>query len=319
MTFLRKYRAYTSPVDIIALIFSSFVLILAIVFHSSVNWQSVCINILFAYVSILLVIYLTANYNSGLMRSIHVFYIMPIVFLIFKTVEKVSFALHGKDYDDVLIALDRMLFGVDPTVWLYGHIKLQPIVVEILQICYFSYYLLFILLAVELYLRRRSHSEGGVHDDEVEDYRFTVVYGFFLSYIGYLSLPAIGPRFTLHDFSSLPVELPGLWLTESLRYLINIGENINTLMPVSEIVKHVTRDVFPSGHTQLTVITMILAFRYRARSRWIISLLGCGLVISTVLLRYHYVIDVIAGLVFAVLTIATSDRIRRYISRLLMR
>ena len=35
---------------------------------------------------------------------------------------------------------------------------------------------------------------------------FTCVFGFYLSYLGYFALPAVGPRYTLHDFNSLDAE-----------------------------------------------------------------------------------------------------------------
>ncbi|HET9130693.1 MAG TPA: phosphatase PAP2 family protein, partial [Terriglobia bacterium] len=68
-------------------------------------------------------------------------------------------------------------------------------------------------------------------------------------------------------------------------------------------------DVFPSGHTQLTLVCTYLAFHYRLRSRWLIAVLATLLIIGTVYLRYHYVVDLLGGVLFFVLTIWTGNKI----------
>lgn len=128
-------------------------------------------------------------------------------------------------------------------------------------------------------------------------------------------LPSVGPRFTLHEFSQLPMEMPGLWMTDFFRYLIDSGENISKTMTSAEAMKYVTRDAFPSGHTMMTFITMLLAIKYKTRSRWIINFFGIGLIFATVLLRYHYVIDVLAGLIFALIALYTAP----FVTRILLR
>ena len=126
----------------------------------------------------------------------------------------------------------------------------------------------------------------------------TVLLAFYLSYVGYVAVPAIGPRFTLHDFAKKDAELPGVFAATTIRGWLNLGESISPGMPNPELT--VQRDCFPSGHTQITLLVMFLAFRYRARTRWFLAPVGTLLVIATVYLRYHYVIDVAAGILFAI-------------------
>jgi membrane-associated phospholipid phosphatase len=61
----------------------------------------------------------------------------------------------------------------------------------------------------------------------------------------------------------------------------------------------ITRDCFPSGHTELTVLVLYYARKFDRRIFWWLLPFGIGIVLSTVYLRYHYVIDVIAGAVLA--------------------
>jgi len=200
-------------------------------------------------------------------------------------------AIHPVDYDGLFIAVDKWLFGVNPTQWImqFAH----PILTEIFQIAYFSYYILFIILGVELY-RRYTIKDF--------DYgAFLIVYGFYLSYLGYFLLPAIGPRFTLHDFYAINEELPGLFLTSWMRDFINAGESISFSM--ADAAGLVQRDVFPSGHTQLTLIVVYLSHKFKLRTRWIITAITGLLIIGTIYLRYHYVVDLFGGVLFFMFTI----------------
>jgi membrane-associated phospholipid phosphatase len=109
--------------------------------------------------------------------------------------------------------------------------------------------------------------------------------------------------------------LPGFYLTDVFRYILNSGENIDKTMPMTTILTNVTRDAFPSGHVDITVLTMLLAFKFKARIRWVILVLGLSLIFSTVYLRYHYVIDVIGGALFAIVTLYTWEFVESKVMR----
>ena len=227
-------------------------------------------------------------------RAIRVFrdwYLVPLILVVYTQASSIAHPIHGRDYDATLIAIDRMIFGTDPTVWIAQFAR--PVITEILQIAYSSYYLFFIALFFELY--RRSEL-GDFHRGA-----FLVVYGFYLSYIGYLLFPAVGPRFHLHDFFATDIELPGLLLTPYLREIINAGGG----MPAgtTDPLMFVHRDAFPSGHTQLTLVAMYIAFTTGTKIRWWLFVVGSLLIISTIYMRYHYVVDLMAGLCFFVFTI----------------
>ena len=136
-----------------------------------------------------------------------------------------------------------------------------------------------------------------------------MILGFFLSYFGYMLFPAVGPRFTLHDFDMMNKELPGAWLAIWIRDFLNTGESIprNAVNAIAVA----QRDVFPSGHTQMTLVTIILAFRYKVKCRHIIALTGVLLIISTVYLRYHYVVDIIGGIIFVWPTLWLAPKLFR--------
>jgi membrane-associated phospholipid phosphatase len=87
------------------------------------------------------------------------------------------------------------------------------------------------------------------------------------------------------------------------------GEAVQLIRRMLDRAEGVTRDCFPSGHTELTMLVLYCAWRFERRAFWIMVPPACVLVISTVYLRYHYVIDVIAGAVVAVAIMALADRL----------
>jgi len=242
-----------------------------------------------------------------LLRFLHDWYPVAAIFLIFKEVYVVIETVGRPDIDTALINLHRAIFGADPTVWI-SRFSL-PVLTEILQIAYVSYYLLMITLAAELYLRKNYEKFAyGI---------FAFTYGFMLSYLGYILFPAVGPRFTLHAFNSIETELPGLYVTDFLRQFINAGESIPN--GVANPIAVAQRDAFPSGHTQMIVMVMYFASKYRLKSRFVLYAMGTLLIISTVYLRYHYVVDLIAGVFFMAFTVWTAPTLYKGWERLRLR
>ena len=181
----------------------------------------------------------------------------------------------------------------------------SPWLTEILQIAYTLFYVLFLLIGMELYRRNNK--------DLFHFFMFTCVYGFYLSYIGYFFLPAVGPRFTLHDFSALNRDLPGVFLTPYLRWFVNFGGSVPMGVPNGAAIAGTQRDVFPSGHTMMTLVLIYLSMRFRIRLRWFIAITGTLLIIATVYERYHYVVDLIGGSAFMVVCVVTAPPLYRSI------
>ncbi len=293
-----RFRSLLTPLDFVSISFLAFLTCLNVVFASRVvYWLEISlVNILVSTLVIMLA-WAAEKKKTKLLIGLHRWYCYPIVLFVFKELHLMVRPIHPIDYDKLFISMDRWMLGVNPTEWLYQFS--HPVLTEILQIGYFSYYLLFIILGVEIYRRFPIK--------EFDHAAFMIVYGFYLSYMGYFLLPAVGPRFILHEFSKINIELPGLFLTETLRAIIDAGESIPRNIP--NPVEFVQRDVFPSGHTQLTLIVLVQAFQRRLNSRWLLLTLGTLLIIGTVYLRYHYVVDVGAGVMFCWATLWTGGRI----------
>lgn len=284
--------------DIATIIFLIALSLLNIIFAAVIPQWFVLAGCNVLFVCLIPILALRAKETrSRLIRYIRDWYPVPMIFYVFKETYLMVHPIHPQDYDWLLINVDRWMFGGDPTRWLsmFAH----PLVTEILQISYASYYLILLSVFFELSFEKR-HTEYFLGS-------FLVIYAFYLSYIGYFLLPAVGPRFTLHDFHSLDESLPGIWLTSPLRDFVNAGESIPR--NASNAIDYAQRDAFPSGHTQLTLTILYIAFTNHLKSRWVLLVAGSLLIISTVYLRYHYVIDVIAGVIFFLFTIWSGKKI----------
>ena len=313
-----KYLRSLRPADTLIIAFALLLSVIVLVFltlhsnervsddvirvkHFSIQgWPwLISINLLFA-IGIVALSYAASTTTSRLIRVIHDWYPAPVIFLSFKEIYVIIQSLGRPDMDATLIAIDRWIFGTDPTAWIFRFAT--PTLTEILQIAYASFYLLMILTGLEPYLRKERETFSFVI--------FTFLWGFFLSYIGYLFVPGVGPRFTLHNFSALDAELPGVFCTSAIRDFINAGESIPTGAPYALALAQ--RDVFPSGHTEMTLIVMYLATKLKLRTRPFLYVFGSLLILATVYLRYHYVIDLIAGAALMAFTVWSAPKLWKW-------
>jgi len=128
---------------------------------------------------------------------------------------------------------------------------------------------------------------------------FLLALGFLASYLGYLAVPARGPRFLLADLQHVP--LRGRWLFDSMQTTLNQLEKENY-------------DCFPSGHTELTILACWLSRRISHRLFWVYFLYTLCIVFATVYLRYHYTVDLLAGVVVALVLILAAPALYRGLS-----
>lgn len=303
---MKRFSFFTSA-DAITFLFIIFLTLIEVIFARTIqNW----FFYLVLNASLCTFIILSARHvhtyrekSNDFIAAAHDWYLVPSILFIYTQASSINHSIHQRDYDDILIAADRFIFHTDPTQWIYQFA--HPFVTEILQIAYSSYYLFFVALFFELY--RRTNKTDFIFGSMM------VVYGFYLSYIGYLLFPAVGPRFTLHNFFSTDVELPGIFLTDFLRIIVNSGGGVPAGVP--NPIEFVHRDAFPSGHTQLTLVALYIAFSSKTKIRWWLFVGGSLLIISTIYMRYHYVIDVIAGVGFFFFTIWSGKKINTWWTR----
>lgn len=222
---------------------------------------------------------------------LHLAFTVAMVLILFNSMGAlISGARPGISFDDWLIKTDYLIFGAHPTVWTERLIN--PFLTAVLQLAYISYYFMPISLGITLIAKQRRA--------EFEKALFGIVLCFYLSYIGYLLVPAIGPRFTLNG-----IQTTGL---EAGPFITWIQETLNSL-------EHNKTDAFPSGHTAIALVTLYYSLTFREKMLSAVLLPAAfALIVSTVYLRYHYVVDVIAGIALAGATIALAPKLDHWLS-----
>ena len=231
------------------------------------------------------------------------FYILPVGYMLYSQIHNYIPLINPNNFDTILATWDYALFGVNPTEWIYRFA--HPILTEYFQIWYNFFQLLLIVPAVSLYRQNRM--------PEFRIYSMTILFAFYFSYLCYFAMPAIGPRFEVHDFYAIDRELPGLFITEPFRDLINAGNNIQSSM--EDPYEFVNRDCMPSGHTMLSVLAILMVWRLRTRWRKLVTIGGISIIISTVYLRYHYVVDLMAGITLALCVFFIYEKLAEWWNR----
>jgi membrane-associated phospholipid phosphatase len=281
-----------APIQGLTFFFLIGLIILTLVFHGQIPlWHS----LLFRYtilLGLLFVLKLSWDRKATGKAGTFLHHFSPILFIILIYESLGDLIQHLQpDVDPRLIQIDLSIFGVQPTLWMEQWIV--PWFTDILSLAYLSYYFIPVVLIVVLYLRDRTV--------ELDRSIFVLVFGYYVSFIGYILFPAIGPRYALTHLYSVPLE--GSFITDFVRDTLNALE-------------HNKRDCMPSGHTQIVLIALYLAHRHEKFLFYLFLPIICALILSTIYLRYHYVIDLLVGIALAILCMILGPLLHRWWSNL---
>ncbi|MCS6900520.1 MAG: phosphatase PAP2 family protein [Myxococcales bacterium] len=182
--------------------------------------------------------------------------------------------------DDMLLRLDTALFGVAPSLWLDGLIT--PGRTEWFAFFYFSYFLILAIHVLPiLFLERRS--------TVAQHFAVGMLGVFAVGQATYFLLPGYGPYH--HMEGQFQNALPGgFWMDTVWRTVQSGGAML---------------DIFPSLHTAGPLFIALFSFQHRAlqpfRYTWpIAAFFSVNIIGATLYLRWHYAVDVLAGVMLAV-------------------
>ncbi len=202
--------------------------------------------------------------------------IYPILFLfgLFETFYMLIPYYNTNRYDLLMTQIDLLLLGCYPTVWIERFIN--PFLTEVMYLLYVVYFPMPLILVGWLYNKDML--------PQVQESFMVFFLCYYTAYIAYFFVPVEGPRYFLENLHT--VRLDDVFLAEKIRSIIDFFEP-NKL------------DCFPSLHSAILSVTMLLSYRHARKLFWYFQPLAVGIMISLVYCRYHYVIDIIAGLVLA--------------------
>jgi membrane-associated phospholipid phosphatase len=217
-------------------------------------------------------------------------YPLPYVALCYRELSVVIGSIRGTSFDATLAAWDLAIWRCHPTVWLE---RIQsPVLTELMQLAYSLFVPSLLIVAVIFWIQKRF--------EEFRSYAFLLTIGFLASYVGYLLVPVRGPRFFLASLQTQP--LHGLWLFQSVRTALDVLESAHY-------------DCFPSGHVQMTVLAWWSSRRISGRLAGVFAAYTGCVILATTYLRYHYTVDVMAGLAVASAILIVAPHLERKLNR----
>lgn len=217
--------------------------------------------------------------TSGLGKIFRLAYPLIYLFVIFETFYMILPFLNLHRYDEILANIDYNMLGVHPTVWIEQWNR--PWLTDLFYSLYIFYFPMPLFILVWLY-RQKLFIEL---DKSIWVYLLT----YYGAYIGYFIFPAAGPRFYEPLMALQQTDLNGVVLAVPIKTIINFLEP-NKL------------DAFPSLHAAISLTTLLLMGKYNKKMFWTFLPIITGIMIALVYCRYHYVIDMIAGIAWSIIT-----------------
>ncbi len=206
---------------------------------------------------------------------------VPVIPFIYLNLGALIPVVNSSIEDPRLLQWDRRILGPEVQSALYA-LPMPWWAADLLTLAYSTFFFLPLVLFVALAVRR---------DPNLPRITGALVFTFLLSYAGYFVVPAHGPRAEVAQarYETLPEGVVGA----PVRELLDNWERTKT-------------DAFPSGHTMVTLAVLFFA-RRRLRPLYHVLLpVGALLIAATVLLTYHYVVDVLAAVPLTAVALVLS-------------
>lgn len=200
--------------------------------------------------------------------------------------------------DLVFQRLDERIFGFAPA-FRFMAVFPYPVVSELFYAAYFSYYLMVVGVGLALFMRRRT---------EFQHYLSVVSFAFYVCYLVYIFLPVVGPRIFYPSLVEIVLpagDIPPV--VPEFPAAVQAGPFFKLMATIYRLFES-PGAAFPSSHVAVALVTVYFSFRYLPPIiRWIHLAVTILLCFATVYCRYHYAVDVAAGVVTAALLLPTGN------------
>lgn len=190
-----------------------------------------------------------------------------------------------KRFDLLFANLDRLIFGRPIAEFLLDcSLVLGPfrgLYYDFLQFSYLTYFF-FPFFGGWFYYRQLTDK----NKYKISRFVGSIALFFSFNYFLYLIVPVSGPQY-------FELELKDLHLPFS-----TFGQFMNQLVKKS----HPNFiDCFPSGHAGIAILVTYWMFKIKNHYRYIFLLFCFGMILATISLKYHYLLDVICAIPFSIL------------------
>lgn len=227
---------------------------------------------------------------ARLRASLYRFALVGVVLANYLTLRDFLYFIRPDSVDEALVRLDLRLFGVEPALWLERFNR--PPIVEWFSFFYFSYFAIDAAYMVAVLWRCRPGRK-------TTEFALGTLLVFSIGQIGYTAVPGFGPIVYLNDRFHDPIA-GGFWWS-CVWSTVQAGGAM--------------KDIFPSLHTAVPVwFTLYAMHQAKSDPRWrwparVTAFFAVNIVVSTMLLRWHYGVDVVAGLLLATTVAVVTPRL----------
>jgi membrane-associated phospholipid phosphatase len=199
--------------------------------------------------------------------------------------------------DPICIRLEQAIFGMQPSLTFMHSLPFWPIS-ELMYASYFSYYLMIAGVGLALFLRERP---------QFYHYVSVVSFVFYVCYLIYIFTPVMGPRIFQRVINGyeLPVEVQPDVVPE-FPVAVQAGLFFRIMIWIYHTFE-APGAAFPSSHVAVALTTVYFSFRYLRPIRFVHLIVAFLLCLSTVYCRYHYAVDVVAGVITAMMLVPVGN------------
>ena len=213
--------------------------------------------------------YLSKNRNGKFVEFIHLMYPLAFLSYFFPETDYIGQFI-STDHDSLLIGLEQLLVSSLPSetfsaccpwAWLN----------ELMHLAYFSFY--FIITFFVVYYHYKFPGKAG-------ERIFTFFLSFYLFYLFFIFFPSSGPQYFITSQGDNLQN--GYFFTALMEKILEYGDR--------------PTGAFPSSHIGMTWLVMYFFFKDNRKMFFMWLAPAVLLTLSTVYIRAHYAIDVLAGL-----------------------
>lgn len=210
--------------------------------------------------------------------------VVPVLFVptLYFYFGQIAVFLEWKKQDAFLQKVDSFLVGGNLS--LKAMPLIHPLVTEIMYICYMLFFF-YIIATLVSYLKKAEVIRTSFYSG-----LFTL---YWIGFLFYTLIPAVGPYIDMMDDFKIPLD-QGIYFAKPIYDFIHQAGN--------------RIDLFPSLHCGISEFCLFFDFQHNKRRFWRYLPLCILIWISTIYLRYHYFVDVIAGLSLAAFALFIARR-----------
>ncbi len=270
-TWLAEIKKLLSPIDKVTLLYSLITAIWISIFFTKIDTALQLLINRVLIMALVIAIALWHRHRPSLYSDLirHLYGIALLSYWYGET-----YSLNGvlfTPFDDIFYNIDQQLFGYQPSIEFSKTFPYRWFS-DLLNFGYFSYFFLNLATFAVVFFKKREDAIKSV---------FIVLTSFYIYYWIFILFPVVGPQF---------------WLPESLQS-VQVGYIFQKGVTLVQQFGEKPTGAFPSSHVGMTIIFLILTRKYSKKAFLIMIPIAVLLIFSTVYIKAHYVIDVVAGLI----------------------